>query len=282
MMSDLRGFTAMSERMEAGDLLTMLNHYLGEMTEEIQKYNGTIIKFNGDGIMAIFGAPAPSENHAADAIAAAVQMQNRMKEINRWNAEQGYPVLEMGIGLNTGEVIVGNIGSEKRTKYGVVGSHVNLCDRIESYTVGGQILVSPLTGEMAGTDLEIAQEMEVFPKGVKGVLVLSHVTGIGEPFNFSCAAEEDVFQPLDTPKDVEFVLIQGKHVDQQMAVGRFVAVSENGAMMQTDHPLKAHDNIRLEAGGDLFAKVMKAVPQGWVLRFTALPPDYKRWLEQKI
>jgi hypothetical protein len=53
-------------------------------------------------------------------------------------------------------------------------------------------------------------------------------------------------------------------------------------MMQTDHPLKAHDNIRLEAGGDLFAKVMKAVPQGWVLRFTALPPDYKRWLEQKI
>ena len=282
MMSDLRGFTAMSERMEAGDLLTMLNHYLGEMTEEIQKYNGTIIEFIGDGIMAIFGAPAPSENHAADAIAVAVQMQNRMKEINRWNAERGYPVLEMGIGLNTGEVIVGNIGSEKRTKYGVVGSHVNLCDRIESYTVGGQILVSPLTRETAGTDLEIAQEMEVFPKGVKGALVLSHVTGIGEPFNFSCAAEEDVFQPLDTPKDVEFVLIQGKHVDQQMAVGRFVAVSENGAMMQTDHPLKAPDNIRLEAGGDLFAKVMKAVPQGWVLRFTALPPDYKRWLEQKI
>ena len=282
MMSDLRGFTAMSERMEAGDLLSMLNHYLGEMTDEIQKYNGTIIEFIGDGIMAIFGAPAPSESHAADAIAAAVQMQNRMKEINRWNAERGYPVLEMGIGLNTGEVIVGNIGSEKRTKYGVVGSHVNLCGRIESYTVGGQVLISPLTREMAGTDLEIAQEMEVFPKGVKEALVLSQVTGIGEPFNFSYAEKEDVFRPLEIPKAVEFVLIEGKHVDKQTVAGRFVAVSDNGAVLETAHPLKQHDNIRLEAGGDLFAKVIKSVPQGWVLRFTSLPPLYKHWLEQKI
>ena len=282
MMSDLRGFTAMSERMEAGDLLAMLNHYLGAMTEEIQKYNGTIIEFIGDGIMAIFGAPAPSESHAADAIAAAVQMQSRMKEINRWNAQRGYPALQMGIGLNTGEVIVGNIGSEKRTKYGVVGSQVNLCGRIESYTVGGQILISPLTREMAGTDLVIAQEMKVFPKGVKEALVLSHVTGIGKPFNFSCAEEEDVFRPLEKQIDVAFVPIQGKHVDTQTSAGRFVAVSQNGAIMETDHPLKEHDNIRLEAGGDLFAKVIKAVPQGWVLRFTALPPNYQHWLEQKI
>ena len=124
--------------------------------------------------------------------------------------------------------------------------------------------------------------MEVFPKGVKEALVLSHVTGIGEPFNFSCAEEADVFQPLEKQRDVEFVLIQGKHVEKQTASGRFVAVSENGAIMQTDYPLKEHDNIRLEAGGDLFAKVIKAVPQGWVLRFTAVSPDYKRWLEQTI
>ena len=94
--------------------------------------------------------------------------------------------------------------------------------------------------------------------------------------------EEDDFQALEEEKVVKFVLIQGKHVDTQTAIGRFVAVSENGAILQTDHPLKKHDNIRLEAGGDLFAKVMKAGPQGWVLRYTALSPDYKRWLEQKI
>lgn len=282
MMSDLRGFTVMSERMEAGDLLTMLNHYLAAMTEEIQKYNGTIIEFIGDGIMAIFGAPAPSENHAADAIAAAVQMQSLMKEINRWNAERGYPTLEMGIGLNTGEVIVGNIGSEKRTKYGVVGSQVNLCGRIESYTVGGQILISPLTREMAGTELDIVQETEVFPKGVKEGLVLSQVTGIGAPYHFSYAEEEDVFQPLKQPRDVEYVLIQGKHVEKQATLGRLVAFSDNGAVMETEHPLKVHDNIRLAAGGDLFAKVIKAVPQGWVLRYTAVSADYQRWLKQEI
>ena len=102
MMSDLRGFTAMSERMDAHSLISMLNHYLGEMTEIIQKHNGTIIEFIGDGIMAIFGAPAMSDHHAADAVAAAVEMQARMEAVNAWNEGYGYPALEMGIGLNTG------------------------------------------------------------------------------------------------------------------------------------------------------------------------------------
>ena len=145
MMSDLRGFTALSERMEPQKLIHLLNHYLGEMTDIIGKNGGTIIEFIGDGIMALYGAPVPSNHHAVDAVTAAVEMQAKMTEVNRWNLEQGYPLLEMGIGINTGEVIVGNIGSEKRTKYGVVGSQVNLCGRIESYTVGGEILISPST-----------------------------------------------------------------------------------------------------------------------------------------
>ena len=183
MMSDLRGFTAMSEHMEPQSLIAMLNHYLGAMTEVIQQYNGTIIEFIGDGILAIFGAPVASDHHASDAVAAAIAMQMQMEVINTWNTDRGYPILEMGIGINTGEVIVGNIGSEKRTKYGVVGSHVNLCGRIESYTIGGQILISPLTRSMVQCDLEVAQEMEVYPKGVKGALTLSRITGIGTPYN---------------------------------------------------------------------------------------------------
>ena len=143
MMSDLRGFTALSERMGAQELIHLLNHYLGEMTEIIQRNAGTIIEFIGDGIMAIFGAPAPSEKHETEAVQAAVEMQAAMAGINAWNTAHGYPALEMGIGIHTGEVIVGNIGSEKRTKYGVVGSSVNLTGRIESYTVGGEILISP-------------------------------------------------------------------------------------------------------------------------------------------
>lgn len=121
-MSDIRGFTAMCEAMDARSLVTMLNHYLGEMTEIIEKYGGTVIEFIGDGILSLFGEPVKTNSHAADAVAAAIEMEAVMPEINRWNRAHGYPILEMGIGINTGEAIVGNIGSEKRTKYNVIGS----------------------------------------------------------------------------------------------------------------------------------------------------------------
>ena len=279
MMSDLRGFTAMSERMDAADLIAMLNHYLGEMTDVIQNRGGTIIEFIGDGIMAIFGAPAPSETHAADAIAAAVEMEARMEAVNAWNAERDYPVLEMGIGLNTGEVIVGNIGSEKRTKYGVVGSHVNLCGRIESYTVGGQVLVSPLTRELCGAELEIAQEMTVYPKGVKGELVLSQVTGIGAPYNVTAKVRDTKPQALETPIPVRFHKLDGKHGGAKSYYGGIVAVAHDGAVLDTGAELEVYDNIQLEAGGKLFGKVMEQTESGVLLRYTSIPAGYEAWLK---
>lgn len=273
MMSDLRGFTAMSERMEAQSLIAMLNHYLGEMTEIIQRRSGTIIEFIGDGIMAIFGAPLPSDRHAADAVAAAVEMQNRMEVINVWNTERGYPLLEMGIGINTGEVIVGNIGSEKRTKYGVVGSHVNLAGRIESYTVGGQVLVSPLTRELISEPLEVAQEQSVFPKGVKEPLVLAHVTGIGGEYGLSCRKQEEAPVPLETPKEVSFLIIRDKHCDLTPNIGYLTALSPTGAVMETDVQLTQFDNLQLDFGGKLFCKVISKEGIGWLLHFTAIPAD---------
>ena len=277
LMSDLRGFTAMSERMEPQSLLAMLNHYLGEMTEIIQRRNGTIIEFIGDGIMAIFGAPAPSDCHASDAVAAAVEMQARMEDINVWNGERGYPVLEMGVGINTGEVIVGNIGSEKRTKYGVVGSHVNLCGRIESYTVGGQVLISPKTRSMVSEPLDIAMEQEVFPKGVKTPLTLAQVTGIGGAYGVSCRQREEMPEPLACPAPVSFVAIHEKHVDAEPSAGQFTAMSRTGAVLETEEPLERFANIQIEAGGKLFAKVMDRTEDGWLLRFTSIPPEFDAW-----
>ena len=277
MMSDLRGFTALSERMEAQGLIAMLNHYLGEMTEIIQRRGGTIIEFIGDGIMAIFGAPAPSPCHAAEAVAAAVEMQARMEAVNAWNRQRGYPALEMGIGINTGEVIVGNIGSEKRTKYGVVGSHVNLCGRIESYTVGGQILISPQTRAMIEEPLEVAMEQEVFPKGVKGALKLSHVTGIGGSYGVSCARQEDRPVALAAPQEIAFFVIRDKHSDLEPSRGRLTALSRTGAVMETDAELAQFDNLQLEVDGKLFCKVLSRAGTGWLLRFTASPPGFDAW-----
>ena len=274
MMSDLRGFTAMSERMEPQSLISMLNHYLGEMTDVIQHYNGTIIEFIGDGILAIFGAPVASDRHAADAVAAAVAMQRKMHEINEWNAARGYPVLEMGIGINTGDVIVGNIGSEKRTKYGVVGSHVNLCGRIESYTIGGQILISPQTRAMITNELDVAQELEVYPKGVKGALILSHITGIGKPYSLSCgvSSEGEGMQAVTIP--VGFKRISDKHCSETVFSGVITAINEKNARLKTQIPLQVFENISLCAENEVFCKVLSADEQGLLLRFTAGHTDF--------
>ena len=274
MMSDLRGFTAMSERMEPQSLIVMLNHYLGAMTDVIQQYNGTIIEFIGDGILAIFGAPLASDHHASDAVAAAVAMQMRMKSINEWNAARGFPVLEMGIGINTGDVIVGNIGSEKRTKYGVVGSHVNLCGRIESYTIGGQILISPQTRSLINSELEIAQELEVYPKGVKGSLIISCVTGIGKPYNLSCVddSESEKMVPVNIP--VGFKRISDKHCSEIVSEGILTAISSKGAVLKTKIPINMLENISLCAENEVFCKVIGENSQGLLLRFTAGHTDF--------
>lgn len=278
MMSDLRGFTAMCGHMDAGDLVTMLNYYLGEMTEIIERRGGTIIEFLGDGILTIFGAPAPSETHAADAVAAAVEMEARMEAVNAWNTEHWYPTLEMGIGINTGEVIVGNIGSERRTKYGVIGSHVNLCGRIESYTVGGQVLISPQTRASCAPELEIAQEMTVYPKGVEGALVLSQVTGIGAPYNVTTKVKSIKPDALEQTVPVVFHLLDGKHGAAKALYGGIVAAAPDGAVLDTQEGLNVYDNVVIEAGGELFGKVMELMDTGCLLRYTSIPAGYDAWL----
>ena len=270
MMSDLRGFTAMSEKMDPQKLITMLNHYLGEMTEIIEKRKGSIIEFLGDGIFAIFGAPLAIENHASNAVAAAVEMQMRMEEINRWNEEHGFPQLEMGIGINTGEVIVGNIGSERRSKYGVMGSHVNLCGRIESYTVGGQVLVSPVTRSMIKEPLSVLQEMEVMPKGVKNPIILSQITGIGGEYQLSYEQKEEELVYLEKPQEVTFSLVKDKHNDMKVNSGCIIASSKSEAILVTDEELKPFDNLVIMIGSKRFCKVIRREKDGWLIRFTAL------------
>ncbi len=277
LMSDLRGFTSMSEKMKAQDLISMLNHYLGEMTDVIQANSGTIIEFIGDGILAIFGAPAPSANHEDEGVTAAVQMQMKMVDVNKWNQEHGYPVLEMGIGVNTGEVIVGNIGSEKRTKYGVVGSHVNICGRIESYTVGGEVLISPRTREGISLRLDVSDERNVMPKGVGDPLILSCIDGIGE---YSCKTHKEDPVAIARAVDVKFLRIEGKHIESEKNRGRITAISEKEAVLQTEAKLERFENLEMETGGKLLCKVVSKDGDGWRVRFTSVPEGFKDWKKE--
>ena len=144
----------------------MLNRYLGTMVEIIMQYQGTIDEIIGDAMLVIFGAPIWRQDDAQRAVACAVAMQLAMATVNAENGRAGLPDIDMGIGVHTGEVVVGNIGSHKRTKYGVVGSHVNLTSRVQSYTIGGQILVSEVTQQEIGPLGRLRKQMEVEAKGI--------------------------------------------------------------------------------------------------------------------
>ena len=280
MMSDLRGFTAMSERMDASDLITMLNHYLERMTDIIQRRKGTIIEFLGDGIMAVFGAPVGTKKHAENAVCAALEMLSAMVEINQWNAEHHYPHLEMGIGLDSGEVIVGIIGSEKRKKYGVIGSHVNQCGRIEGYTTGGQLLISQNVKDQVHASLEIDKVMKVFPKGLDKEMSLIHVTGIGDPYDIHVAFETNVPKPLNHPIAISFHKIEGKHVQKKSYYGGITAAGDECAYLETETKLELFDNLQISAGGLLLCKVMEKKDDYYLILYTSIPAGYGKWIEE--
>ncbi len=282
MMSDLRGFTALSERMDAHDLLSMLNHYLGEMTEIIARNKGTIIEFIGDGIMVIFGAPEYFEDNASHAVACAVEMQARMRDINDWNEKNGYPRLNMGIGLNFGETVVGNIGSEQRTKYGVTGKEVNICGRIESFTVGGELLVSESIKDRIPEELEIEEVRQVVPKGAKVPMNVYKVVGIGAPYNVSCKLSGKEVRKLSKPVDVMFYTVAEKNISVDEIPAKIIEIGDEDAVFVTEASLSRFDNIVINLKGDLYAKVTAVLDNGYHIHFTSIPeafPAYAKTLK---
>ncbi|TXS95996.1 response regulator [Parahaliea maris] len=145
MMSDIRGFTTLSEKLAPAQVVTMLNRYLGTMTDIIMAHQGTIDEFLGDAILAVFGAPLSRDDDADRAVRCALAMQAAMDDINARNLAEGLPAVKTGIALNTGAVIAGNIGSERRSKYGFVGHPMNVTSRIEDHCAGGETLISRST-----------------------------------------------------------------------------------------------------------------------------------------
>lgn len=133
LFADIRGFTSMSEKMTAEEVSVILNEYFSEIEPIITKYNGVINKFIGDAVMAIFGEPIQDINHPQNAVKCACAMLKKVDELQEKWLLEGKPKIEIGVGINTGEAFVGNIGSEKRLEYTVIGDMVNLASRIESY-----------------------------------------------------------------------------------------------------------------------------------------------------
>ncbi len=291
LMSDLRGFTALAEQLEAAEVVALLNHYLSAMVGLIQRNGGTIDEIIGDAILVLFGAPLAMEDHAQRAVRCALEMQKAMGGVNEHNLQKRWPEIEMGIAVHTGEVVVGNIGSTKRSKYGVVGRTVNLTARIESFTVGGQVLVSPALMRASTGGLILGDEIEVHAKGMREAIKCRELLGHEEYPELVLEEEETSFTTLAKPLSVHYVRLIDKHLDEQMQPATLVGLSERQAVIEAEGPLPRYANImlRLEAQADeeeapdLYAKVIRPLDESskrYLIHFTSVPPGMRARLRQ--
>src|SRR5499433_1390406 len=290
LLSDVRGFTALAECLEPQEVMTFLNHYLEAMVDVILAYRGTIIEILGDGLLVLFGAPLTRDDDAERAVACALAMQLRMEDTNALHRRAGLPEVDMGIGIHTGEVVVGHIGSEQRTKYGVVGSAVNLTGRIESYTTGGQILISPTTYAETAALLIVSHQMTVAPKGVAAPITLHAVSGIRGTHALCLPTPAETLVPLPQALDLRYTVLEGKFAGSTMYGGRVIKLATGTAELHVDQPVAAFSNLKLHllrptgevVPGELFAKVIETQPEESckiVVHFTSMPEAARTFLD---
>ncbi|MBD1850006.1 adenylate/guanylate cyclase domain-containing protein [Leptolyngbya sp. FACHB-711] len=294
--SDLRGFTALAERLQPEDVIHILNLYLGQMSEVINQYQGTIDEFMGDGILVLFGAPTARSDDALRAVACACAMQLAMGAVNAQLQSRGLSPLAMGIGIHTGDVVVGNIGSEQRTKYGIVGSPVNLTYRIESYTQGGQILISEDTLQEAGSSVKITRQKQVQPKGIQQPIVVYEVYGVSGYYNLYLPKEEEALFNLPRPLRLRYAIVEDKRVSNVYFEGHLVKLSsKKAAIVAADRNSLPSEMTNLKinlflpsptqpaqtTSEELYAKVVRqrTSERTFAIAFATLPPLLQQYFD---
>jgi len=165
LFSDVRGFTSMSEKLVPQVVVQILNEYFADMTPIVFEHHGMLDKYMGDGLMALFGVPYESADAAVNAVSAAVAMQRRMESVNRDLKAIDLSQIAIGIGINTGPVTVGYIGSEERTDYTAIGDAVNLAARLEKQAHSEQIIISRSTFEALGGRFPVREAGDIMVKG---------------------------------------------------------------------------------------------------------------------
>jgi adenylate cyclase len=296
LMSDLRGFTSLSETRDPEEMVLLLNRYLGRMSDIILKYDGMIDEFVGDAILAFFGVPEKGKDDPARAVACAVTMQNTLQALNDEIMAEGYPTLEMGIGINTGAVIVGNIGSEVRAKYGIVGTVVNRTARLESNTVGGQVLIGEPTYRLVRELVKADPPRSVAMKGLKSPLVYYSVTAIGPPYDVV------LNHPKEEKKGVEIQIpfrcwkVEDKRIIGEQRQGVTVMLGEHLISASIDPFFEPMTDIKLgfdfcteaHCFEDIYAKVLPPEDHEktatHLLRITSIAPKdreiLKKWISE--
>ena len=293
LMSDLRGYTRFAEQGAPEEVMEILNGYLARMAEVVIAHGGTINEFIGDAIFAVYGAPVAHPDHAERAAATALAMQEALVGVNAEHARRGLPAFEMGIGLHTGEAVVGNIGSEQRAKYAVVGSAVNVASRVESATVGGQVLLTARTLAELGTLARVGPPTALQVKGLSEPLIVHELQGLGGRFERALAAPApEPGRQVTVDLSLECWVIDGKIIRPDALTGRVVRLEKRELHAQMAEPLAPLTNVKLRLqypaplsrpSEAIYAKVLPGDAAGLVrMRLTAVGPADEQAIAQLL
>ena len=275
LMSDLRGFSLLGKEHDPATMVRLLNTYLEVMFDVVDAHGGTVDEVIGDALLVLFGAPLERADQGDAAIACALAMQRAMAQVNRITRQQGLPQLEMGIGLCTGEVIAGTIGSQRRAKYGVVGAAVNLAARIEELTVGGEVLAAESTVRAARAELRIDGEYHLAVKGASQPLRLVSIGGIAGSATLSLPNSLSPPTALQEPLAIRYGLMQGKRRQAGTSRGQVTHLTEREAWLVPEGgTLEPFDNLVLTFPGiaeEAYGKVRQQRDGSVRIVFTVMP-----------
>ena len=229
---------------------------------------------------------------AQRAVACAVAMQLAIDSVNEENRREDLPDVEMGIGIHTGPVVVGNVGSPERMKYGVVGSHVNLTSRIQSYTTGGQILISDTTRREVGPNLKTGIRLEVKAKGIEYPVTLYEALGIGRPHKLYLPETRETLTPMVEEMPFKYEIVEANHLGGESYNGSLIKLSRKWAEVRLEKPVPILSNLKMQlvnsSGlevGTVYCKVLGATPEGsagFSIRFTSVPPELETFLREPL
>ena len=285
LIADLRGFTATTSSLPTGTVISMLNRCLGRMNEVVSRHNGVVDKFMGDSIMVLFGVPEEHPDDVKRALACSIDMQLAMVEINDRNHEEGIPELFMGIGINTGSVMAGKVGSHFYSEYTVIGEEVNLASRIESFSLRGQILIGENTYERCRDFIAASEAMEVFVKGRTQSVKLRELYAIPSLNMAVTRNEVRRSHRIEVNLPCSFMLIKNKIVMPKKIGAIIRDIGFHGMLIESDIALNVLDDVKLDfniplldfEAVDIYAKVVQTRLEGERhlagIEFTSLSPD---------
>ena len=265
LLSDLRGFSSIAEKFSPTLIIELLNHYFSTMSAIIDRHGGVIDKFMGDSIMVLFSEQEGGGTDLKATIQCAIEMQIAMNDINVISENLGLSKLYMGIGINTGEVVAGTLGSDIHREYTVIGDEVNLASRLEAQSLRGQILLSHNTFELAKDFIDIGTVNEVFVKGKAKPVKMYDLMAITEPQRLEVPQREIRTSPrIAVNIPLTFFSMDGKKVLEQPRNARVIDISYGGLFMVTNNPIEAFSELKMsvslslmgEGTSEIYARVL--------------------------